>query len=261
MKNARNKPFIIYQGHHGCNAAKIANVILPSTTFIEKKGTYINTQGFVQQTERVLNPDNNIQEDWKILQNIALNINIPGIKNARNIYKSLRAKNKITENNKENNGEWRAWRAGGENKKLQNLINIWLWTQYENKKKETNIERAEHDQRTEIAEQEKLESKKKVAKLNNVEELKKNEIVFKTDITHNFQKNFENITPNINNTDHKLSREIKPLKSNITKYNVMYKTPIIYDRDNFYLSDIITKTSITMGKCSINAETFKNPNF
>jgi hypothetical protein len=41
----------------------------------------------------------------------------------------------------------------------------------------------------------------------------------------------------------------------------MYKTPIIYDRDNFYLSDIITKTSITMGKCSINAETFKNPNF
>lgn len=257
----KNKPFIIYQGHHGCNAAKIANVILPSTTFIEKKGTYINTQGFVQQTERVLNPDNNIQEDWKILQNIALNINIPGIKSARNIYK---IKNKITENNKENyinvtNNKTYINKKGNteKNKKLQNLINIWLWTQYDNKKKETNISK------------ENSETKNNVAKLKNegmikneiVETVETVETVFKTDITHNFQKNFENITPNINNIDHKLSSEIKPLKSNIKKYHVVYKTPIIYDRDNFYLSDIITKTSITMGKCSINAEAFKNPNF
>jgi hypothetical protein len=39
---------------------------------------------------------------------------------------------------------------------------------------------------------------------------------------------------------------------------MLYKTNIIYDRDNFYLSDIITKSSITMGKCSA---LFKNHNF
>ncbi len=246
----KNKPFIIYQGHHGCNAAKIANVILPSTTFIEKKGTYINTQGFVQQTERVLNPDNNIQDDWKILQNIAFNVNIPGIKNARNIHKT---KNKITENNKESfintiNSKVCVSKKVNKkkNKKLQNIINIWLLTQYDNIKKKTNM------------------SKENKNNVNNVSKLINNEIVFKTDITHNFQKNFENITPNASGTTGttcNFNNQIKPLKSNITKYHVVYKSPIIYDRDNFYLSDIITKTSITMGKCSINAESFKNPNF
>lgn len=88
-----------------------------------------------------------------------------------------------------------------------------------------------------------------------------NQYSFKTDIIHNFQKNFENITPYVNTVDHNSSDRANALKKNTDNYHIFYKTPIFYDRDNFYLSDIITKASITMGKCSVNSESFKNPNF
>lgn len=241
----KNKPFIVYQGHHGCNAAKIANVILPSTTFIEKKGTYINTQGFVQQTERVLNTEYNIHDDWKILQNIAFNLNIPGIKNIYNIFNNLSTNLSSSIKNLNNilkhNNTKNIIRSNIEkNRKLQNIINLLLFSKHNLIINEKN---------------------KKV--LNNEKNLN-NTYSFKTDIIHNFQKNFENITPYINTVkpvNYNFNNKIQALKQNTNNYHIFYKTPIFYDRDNFYLSDIITKASITMGKCSVNSESFKNPNF
>lgn len=46
--------FIIYQGHHGDIGAKQADVILPSTTYVEKNATYVNTQGRVQQSQQAV---------------------------------------------------------------------------------------------------------------------------------------------------------------------------------------------------------------
>jgi NADH dehydrogenase/NADH:ubiquinone oxidoreductase subunit G len=67
-------PFIIYQGHHGVGIEeKQANgiVILPSTTFVEKKGTYVNTEGRVQRCLPVPTSTSAAQHDWKIIQNLA----------------------------------------------------------------------------------------------------------------------------------------------------------------------------------------------
>jgi NADH dehydrogenase/NADH:ubiquinone oxidoreductase subunit G len=61
LKNTQK--FIIYQGHHGCKAASLADIVLPSTTYVEKKGTYVNTQGYVQQAQLVLNSDFDIYPD------------------------------------------------------------------------------------------------------------------------------------------------------------------------------------------------------
>ena len=47
---SKTDPFIIYQGHHGQRGAQQAHVILPSTTFVEKAATYVNTEGRVQKT-------------------------------------------------------------------------------------------------------------------------------------------------------------------------------------------------------------------
>ncbi len=41
--------FVIYQGHHGDAGAARADVILPGAAYTEKDGTYVNTEGRVQQ--------------------------------------------------------------------------------------------------------------------------------------------------------------------------------------------------------------------
>ena len=40
---------MIYQGHHGDAGAHRADVILPGAAYTEKPGTYVNTEGRVQQ--------------------------------------------------------------------------------------------------------------------------------------------------------------------------------------------------------------------
>ena len=52
-----DKPFIIYQGHHGDYGARQADIILPSTSYVEKDGIYVNTEGRVQQSQTAILPD------------------------------------------------------------------------------------------------------------------------------------------------------------------------------------------------------------
>ncbi|CAI8023176.1 NADH-ubiquinone oxidoreductase 75 kDa subunit, mitochondrial [Geodia barretti] len=42
--------FVVYQGHHGDRGAYLADVVLPGAAYTEKNGTYVNTEGRVQQT-------------------------------------------------------------------------------------------------------------------------------------------------------------------------------------------------------------------
>jgi NADH dehydrogenase/NADH:ubiquinone oxidoreductase subunit G len=44
----------VYQGHHGDISATLSNVVLPSTSFIEKNSLYGNILGMVQKTKKVL---------------------------------------------------------------------------------------------------------------------------------------------------------------------------------------------------------------
>ncbi|MDG6094584.1 NADH-quinone oxidoreductase subunit NuoG [Acetobacter sp. AN02] len=60
--------FVIYQGSHGDAAAARADVILPGAAWTEKDGTYVNTEGRVQQAFRAVFPPGEAREDWRIIR-------------------------------------------------------------------------------------------------------------------------------------------------------------------------------------------------
>ena len=60
--------FVIYQGHHGDASAARADVILPGATYLEKPGTYSNTEGRVQRAFQAVFPPGEAKEDWRILR-------------------------------------------------------------------------------------------------------------------------------------------------------------------------------------------------
>ena len=63
--------FVIYQGHHGDFGAEYSDIVLPGSTFSEKNGTYINTEGRMQTTYKACNSPGESKEDWKIVTSIA----------------------------------------------------------------------------------------------------------------------------------------------------------------------------------------------
>ncbi len=60
--------FVVYIGSHGDDGAHRADVILPGATYTEKSGTYVNTEGRVQQTNRAGFAPGEASEDWAILR-------------------------------------------------------------------------------------------------------------------------------------------------------------------------------------------------
>lgn len=69
-KQSLNSAFIIYQGTHGDLGAQVADVILPSATYMEKYGTWTNTEGKTQNNTRVLPPPGQARDDVDILTRI-----------------------------------------------------------------------------------------------------------------------------------------------------------------------------------------------
>ncbi|MEP9371704.1 NADH-quinone oxidoreductase subunit NuoG [Mesorhizobium sp. KR1-2] len=66
--NAAGSAFVVYIGTHGDAGAHRADVILPGSTYTEKSGTYVNTEGRVQQTNRAGFAPGDAKEDWAILR-------------------------------------------------------------------------------------------------------------------------------------------------------------------------------------------------
>ncbi|PCJ40290.1 MAG: NADH-quinone oxidoreductase subunit G [Alphaproteobacteria bacterium] len=62
------KAFVIYQGSHGDEGVKYADVILPGAAYTEKPGTYVNMEGRVQVAPRVIFGPGDAREDWTILR-------------------------------------------------------------------------------------------------------------------------------------------------------------------------------------------------
>jgi NADH-quinone oxidoreductase subunit G len=60
--------FVVYIGTHGDIGAHRADIILPSATYTEKSGTYVNTEGRVQMTNRATFAPGDAREDWSILR-------------------------------------------------------------------------------------------------------------------------------------------------------------------------------------------------
>ena len=61
----------VYIGHHGDAGAKQADLILPGASYAEKHGTYVNTEGRVQFSEKAVFPPGQAREDWSILRAVS----------------------------------------------------------------------------------------------------------------------------------------------------------------------------------------------
>jgi NADH-quinone oxidoreductase subunit G len=72
-------PFVIYQGTHGDKGAHRADVILPGAAYTEKSGTYVNTEGRVQVSNRAVFPPGDARDDWAILRALSdvLDVRLP----------------------------------------------------------------------------------------------------------------------------------------------------------------------------------------
>ena len=66
--NAIGQAFVVYVGTHGDAGAHRADVILPASAYTEKSGTYVNTEGRVQMTNRAGFAPGDAREDWAILR-------------------------------------------------------------------------------------------------------------------------------------------------------------------------------------------------
>ncbi len=64
----KGSSFVVYIGTHGDAGAHAADVILPGSTYTEKSGTYINTEGRVQLANRAGFAPGEAKEDWAILR-------------------------------------------------------------------------------------------------------------------------------------------------------------------------------------------------
>jgi NADH-quinone oxidoreductase subunit G len=71
-----NNCCVIYIGHHGDNAAKYADIIIPGAAYTEKSATYINLEKRVQRTHKAVKPPKNAQEDWLIIKELLRQLNI-----------------------------------------------------------------------------------------------------------------------------------------------------------------------------------------
>src|SRR5205085_5554968 len=65
------KSFKIYIGHHGDNGARHADLVLPGAAYAEKHGTYVNTEGRVQRSERAAFAPGEAREDWTIFRAVS----------------------------------------------------------------------------------------------------------------------------------------------------------------------------------------------
>jgi NADH-quinone oxidoreductase subunit G len=61
----------VYIGHHGDKGAKQADLILPGASYAEKHGTYVNTEGRVQWSERAVFAPGEAREDWAVLRAVS----------------------------------------------------------------------------------------------------------------------------------------------------------------------------------------------
>ena len=69
--------FLVVQDIFLTETAEFADVVLPATSYLEKEGTYTNTDRRVQRGRKVIDAPGEAREDWWILQDIANRVGLP----------------------------------------------------------------------------------------------------------------------------------------------------------------------------------------
>jgi NADH-quinone oxidoreductase subunit G len=70
-------PVLIYQGVLQTDLAKVADVVLPGTAWVEKDAIYTNDQGHVQAASKAISAPGEAVEDWQILTSVAAALGLP----------------------------------------------------------------------------------------------------------------------------------------------------------------------------------------
>jgi len=81
--------FTVYIGSHGDNGAQSADVILPAAAYTEKSGTWVNTEGRVQMSNRAGFAPGDAREDWAVIRALS---DVLGNKLPFDSLRELRAK-------------------------------------------------------------------------------------------------------------------------------------------------------------------------
>jgi formate dehydrogenase alpha subunit len=69
--------FLVVQDIFLTETARMAHVVLPSTSFAEKEGTFTNTERKVQRVRKAVEPPGEAREDWKILSDLSGRLGYP----------------------------------------------------------------------------------------------------------------------------------------------------------------------------------------
>lgn len=69
--------FVIYQGHTGDEGAYYADLILPTSSYLEKAGTFVNTDGRPQLSRAALSAPGFSQDDWMVMRALSEELGAP----------------------------------------------------------------------------------------------------------------------------------------------------------------------------------------
>jgi formate dehydrogenase major subunit len=82
--------FLLVQDIFLTETAEFADVILPASSYLEKDGTYTNTDRRVQLGRKVLDPPGQARVDWEVIQDIARRIGLDwNYASAREIFEEI----------------------------------------------------------------------------------------------------------------------------------------------------------------------------
>lgn len=87
-----NLDFLVVQDLFLSETAKLADVILPTSCYAEKDGTFTNTERRVQRVRKAVEAPGEAREDWKILCDVATRIGGKGFdyKNPEEVFEEIR---------------------------------------------------------------------------------------------------------------------------------------------------------------------------
>lgn len=69
--------FVIYAGTTGDEGVYYADLILPTASYLEKQGTYVNMDGRVQQTRSAVTAPGFAKDDWMVLRALSEELGCP----------------------------------------------------------------------------------------------------------------------------------------------------------------------------------------
>jgi formate dehydrogenase alpha subunit len=90
IKILKSLDFLVVQDIFMTETAKLANVILPASSWAEKDGTFTNAEGVTQKVHKLVDPTGQAVPDWMILKNLALTIGTDlGVRNLAAIQEEI----------------------------------------------------------------------------------------------------------------------------------------------------------------------------